>query len=61
MGHEHDKSKVLILKVNMHVIVIKSVWGPGSCPRVHVSMQKNVLKTDIFSGAVILIMLKVKQ
>ena len=25
-----EKSKVLILKVNMQVIVKKSVWGPGS-------------------------------
>ena len=56
MGLEHLKSKVLILKANMQVIVLKSVWGPGSCP-----MQKKVLKTAVFSGAVNLIMLKVKQ
>ena len=45
---------MLILKANMQVIVLKSVWG-------HVSMQKHVLKMAAFSGAVILIMLKVKQ
>ena len=61
MGLERLKSKVLILKANMQVIVIKSVWGPGSCPRGHVSMQKKVLKAAVFLGAVILIMLKVKQ
>ena len=52
---------MLILKAYMQVIVIKSVWGPGPCPRGHVSMQKKVLKIAIFLGAVILIMLKVKQ
>ena len=50
MGLERLKSKVLILKANMQVIVIKSVWGPGSCPRGHVSMQKNVLKPAFFWG-----------
>ena len=52
---------MLILKANMQVIVLKSVWGPGSYPRGHVSMQKKVFKTAVFSGAVNLIMLKVKQ
>ena len=61
MGLERLKSKVLFLKANMQVIVLKSVWGPGSCPRGHVSMQKKVLKMSVFSGAVNLIMLKVKQ
>ena len=56
-----EKSKVLILKAYMQVIVIKSVWGPGSCARGHGSVHKKVLKTDVFSGAVILLMLKVKQ
>ena len=45
-----EKSKVLILKAYMQVIVIKSVWGPGSCPRGHVSMQKKFLKKAVFSG-----------
>ncbi|PIO26029.1 hypothetical protein AB205_0160170, partial [Aquarana catesbeiana] len=36
----------------MHGIVIKSVWGPGSCPRRHVSMQKEFLKMDVFSQGV---------
>ena len=39
-GLERLKSKVLILKANIQVIVLKSIWGPGSCPRTHVSMQK---------------------
>ena len=42
---------MLILKANMQVIVLKSVWGPGSCPRKHVSMQKKVLKTAIFRSS----------
>ena len=61
MGLECSKSKVLILKANLHGIVLKRVWGPGSYPRGHVSMQKKLLKTAVFSGAVILMMLKVKK
>ena len=61
MGLERLESKVQILKANMQVIVLKRVGGQGSCPREHVSMQKKVLKTDVFSGAVILMMLKVKK
>ena len=59
MGHEHEKSKVLILKVNMQVIVIKSVWGPA--PGDIYQCKNKVLKMAVFSGAMILIMLKVKQ
>ena len=57
MGLKREKSKETILKAYMQVIVIKSVWGPGSCPRRHVSVQKNVLKMAVLPGAVILIML----
>ena len=60
-GRERSKSKVLITTANMHVNVIKQVWGPGSCPRGHISMQKELLKTNVFSGAVILMMHKVKK
>ena len=42
MGLECLKSKVLILKANMQVIVLKSVWGPGSFPRGHEKKKKKV-------------------
>ena len=42
---------MLILKANMKVIVLKSVWGPGTCPRGHVSMQKKSFKIGRFFGS----------
>ena len=57
MGLKNLKSKVLIVKANMQVIVLKSVWGLGSCPRGHVSMQKNIS----FPGVVILMMLNISK
>ena len=49
-----------LLKVNMQVIVIKFL-GTWVLPQGTCINAKKVLKTDVFSGAVILIMLKVKQ
>ena len=57
MGLERSNSKVLILKPNIQVIVGKRVWGP----REHVSMEKKVLKTVVYSGAAIIMMLKVRK
>ena len=49
MGLERSNSKTIILKTNIQFNVGKRLSEPGSCPREHVSIEKNILKTDVFA------------